>query len=194
MKIVDQIQLILNRLTRLERNSIRARSLRSVQMPAGTIGWTAAATAPKGALLMNGQAVSRLTYARLFAAIGTTYGAGNGSTTFNLPDARGRVLAHSAASGNLSGLGSMYGTETHTLTVSQMPSHNHGGSTGNSAVDSSSYANTGSGNRGLIAASGSSTRQQISGSSHSHSIPSQGGGAAHNNVQPTLVVNGYIWT
>lgn len=60
--------------------------------PAGTIIWTARNTAPTGYLKANGAAVSRTTYAALFSAIGTTYGSGNGSTTFNLPDLRGEFI------------------------------------------------------------------------------------------------------
>lgn len=57
--------------------------------PAGAICFVAQNTAPTGWLKANGAAVSRTTYAALFAALGTTFGAGNGSTTFNLPDLRG---------------------------------------------------------------------------------------------------------
>lgn len=60
--------------------------------PAGTVIWTARSSAPTGYLKANGAAVSRTTYATLFSAIGTTYGAGNGSTTFNLPDLRGEFI------------------------------------------------------------------------------------------------------
>lgn len=60
--------------------------------PAGTVSYTAASTVPTGYLECNGAAVSRTTYATLYAAIGTTYGAGNGSTTFNLPDLRGEFV------------------------------------------------------------------------------------------------------
>ena len=60
--------------------------------PAGVIIPFAGTSVPTGYLLCNGAAVSRTYYANLFAAIGTLYGAGNGSTTFNLPDARDRVL------------------------------------------------------------------------------------------------------
>lgn len=59
--------------------------------PAGAVIFFAGAAAPTGWLLCNGQAVSRTTYAALFAAIGVVYGVGNGSTTFNVPDLRGRV-------------------------------------------------------------------------------------------------------
>jgi phage-related tail fiber protein len=61
-------------------------------IPSGAIIAFGGATAPSGFLLCNGQAVSRTTYADLFAAIGTAHGTGNGSTTFNVPDYRGRFL------------------------------------------------------------------------------------------------------
>ena len=60
--------------------------------PAGTVIYTARSTAPTGYLKANGAAVSRTTYATLFAAIGTVYGAGDGSTTFNLPELRGEFV------------------------------------------------------------------------------------------------------
>jgi hypothetical protein len=60
--------------------------------PAGTVIYTARTTAPTGYLKANGAAVSRTTYATLFAAIGTLYGIGDGSTTFNLPDLRGEFV------------------------------------------------------------------------------------------------------
>lgn len=60
--------------------------------PAGTILPCGNSTALPGTLLCQGQAVSRTTYAALFTAIGTTYGVGDGSTTFNLPDTRGIFL------------------------------------------------------------------------------------------------------
>ena len=60
--------------------------------PAGTVIWTARTTAPTGYLKANGAAVSRTTYATLFAAIGTLYGVGDNSTTFNLPDLRGEFV------------------------------------------------------------------------------------------------------
>lgn len=59
--------------------------------PSGVVLPFAGSTAPSGWLLCFGQAVSRTTYASLFAAIGTAFGVGDGSTTFNLPDMRGRV-------------------------------------------------------------------------------------------------------
>ncbi len=60
--------------------------------PAGNVAYTARSTPPTGWLAANGAAINRVAYATLFAAIGTTYGAGDGSTTFNLPDLRGEFI------------------------------------------------------------------------------------------------------
>ena len=81
-------------------------------MPTGSIIPFAGKTAPEGWLFCQGQAVSRTTYAQLFAVIGTTYGSGDGSTTFNVPDLRGRVAVGAEASdanlGHQSGAASQY--------------------------------------------------------------------------------------
>ncbi len=61
-------------------------------VPSGAVLPFAMNTAPTGWLACSGQAISRTSYADLFAAIGTTFGAGNGSTTFNLPDLRGEFI------------------------------------------------------------------------------------------------------
>ena len=63
-----------------------------VAVPSGAVIYVAQNTAPTGFIKANGAAVSRTTYADLFAAIGTTFGSGDGSTTFNLPDLRGEFL------------------------------------------------------------------------------------------------------
>jgi len=86
-------------------------------------------TAPAGAFLTHGQAISRTTYADLFGVIGTTYGVGDGSTTFNLPDTRS-VSIIGAGTGTHTGTtartaGDYYGGETHTLLESDIPSHHH---------------------------------------------------------------------
>ena len=84
-------------------------------------------TAPSGYLLCDGSAVSRTTYAALFAIISTIYGSGDGSTTFNLPDRRQRFGLGKAAAGTGSTLGGTGGAIDHTHTV---PAHYHGMSSG----------------------------------------------------------------
>lgn len=69
-----------------------AASIAAQLVPTGVVNFTTAATAPTGWLIANGAAVSRTTYAALFAVISTTYGVGDGSTTFNIPDLRGEFL------------------------------------------------------------------------------------------------------
>ena len=85
----------------------------ALRLPTGVVVPFAGATAPDGYLLCYGQAVSRSTYSDLFAAIGTTYGAGDGSTTFNLPDLRGRLPVHQ---GSNYVIGQAAGTESVTVT------------------------------------------------------------------------------
>ena len=114
--------------------------------PAGVIIPFAGTSVPTGYLLCNGAAVSRTDYANLFAAIGTLYGAGDGSTTFNLPDARDRVLQgasgrHSAGSYIAAGLPNITGSLGSAI----------GGSSGGAFSFSSAGYNTN------IAASGTGT-------------------------------------
>jgi len=169
---------------------------------AGMVMPFAGTSAPTGWLLAYGQAVSRTTYADLFTAISTTYGSGDGSTTFNLPDLRGRTIAGqddmggSSAnrltnqSGGLNGdtLGATGGAETHTLTTSQMPSHSH--TLGSNAKISTTFSTSGSNTavkRETL--SGSALDSFISGSTEA-----AGSGSAHNNVQPTIILNYIIKT
>jgi microcystin-dependent protein len=108
-------------------------------VPPGTMAPFGAAAPPAGWLLCNGSAISRTTYAALFAAIGTTWGAGDGSTTFNLPDTRGRVIAGydaGNATGRLTGaetggvsaaaLANSGGEQGHALASAENATHNHG--------------------------------------------------------------------
>ena len=86
----------------------------------GVVQLYAGSTAPNGWLICNGQAVSRTTYAALFAVIGTTYGAGDGSTTFNVPN-----LVNKTVRGSNS-LGKTGGADTVTLSTANLPAHTHG--------------------------------------------------------------------
>lgn len=90
--------------------------------PAGIIMPFAGTVAPENYLFCDGSAVSRTTYATLFGVIGTTFGAGDGSSTFNVPDLSGRVPL-GVSSTHL--LGSTGGSETVTLTESELPAHVH---------------------------------------------------------------------
>jgi len=92
--------------------------------PAGRIEQYGGTSAPSGWLQCDGTAYSRTTYARLFAAIATTWGAGDGSSTFNVPDYRRRVPVGSGGSGTATlanTVGSTGGEETHTLTQAELP-------------------------------------------------------------------------
>jgi microcystin-dependent protein len=90
--------------------------------PAGIVLPFAGSVAPQGYLLCDGSAVSRTDYADLFSAIGTVYGAGDGVSTFNLPDLSGRVVLGVSQS---HALGSTGGESTHTLTENELPAHTH---------------------------------------------------------------------
>lgn len=88
----------------------------------GDLKWSASSVVKMGWLYCNGQAVSRTTYAALFTEIGTTYGAGDGSTTFGIPDLRGYFMMGVSAT---YAAGTTGGAATVTLTQPQMPSHHH---------------------------------------------------------------------
>lgn len=100
------------------------------QMPVGVILPFGASSAPTGFLLCDGSAVSRTTYSALWGVIASNYGSGNGSSTFNVPDMRGRVaVGVDGAAGRLASndaIGNTSGAETKTLSTSEIPAHSHG--------------------------------------------------------------------
>lgn len=148
-------------------------------IPTGVFVPFGGSSAPTGFLLCNGAAVSRTVYDDLFAVIGTVYGAGDGSTTFNLPDVRGRTVIGAGQGPGLSTrtLGTSLGTETHQLTIAQMPTHSHGVSV-----------------RAENGTDPQIVRQANAGFSSAASTTPQGGNQAHPNMQPSIVANWIIKT
>jgi microcystin-dependent protein len=144
-------------------------------------------TAPSGWLECDGAAVSRSTYSDLFAIIGTIYGAGDGSTTFNLPDLQGRVIMGQGGNTanrtptDLENIGDTFGSQTHTLTVNEMPPHNHSMTFQASSTNSFGNDLRNGDNDEYTTTVRLSTNKT-------------GGGLAHNNIQPSIVINYLIKT
>lgn len=185
----------------------------------GPLPWSGT-VAPSGWLLALGQSLVRSSYPALWAFAqaeialsNTLYTNGNGTTTFTIPDLRGRVPAGigGTAAGRLTStyfgsdpdaLGDAGGLESNTLSVSTLPSHDHGGATGNQTASTTARFFY-SGN--VYNPSGATpVINQLSGSAgpgaidaivtnHQHTIPAQGGGTPHANVQPTLITNYIIF-
>ncbi|MGC3957534.1 MAG: tail fiber protein [Verrucomicrobiota bacterium] len=135
------------------------------------------ATAPAGYLQCDGSAVSRTTYAALFAVMGTAYGAGDGSTTFNVPDFRGRTLLGAGTGAGLSNRtrGQTGGAETITLALDQIPLHQHGYTQATGITPTGGEVSPGMGASVMVGASLDSsaavTDQAGGTSSHDNMIP-----------------------
>jgi microcystin-dependent protein len=169
-------------------------------------------TAPAGWVFLTGSAVSRISYGRLFSVLGTSWGAGDGVNTFNLPDMRGRVPIGAGTGSGLTArtLGQLVGSET--LTIAQLPSHSHGGATGTmnsnwshghtlggTSQDSGTFMTSDwqgvaghagwGGHVGRI--DGGAYLEYLTANAtdinHTHNIAAEGGGQGH--VQPSTVVN-----
>lgn len=129
---------------------------------------------PLGCLVCDGSAVSRTDYSELFAVIGTTYGAGDGSTTFNLPDKRGRVsVGLDTAQDEFNAIGKHIGEKKHTLTIDEIPSHSHRGRYLTNSNISTAY------NVGY--------RVSPSAENPTDFNDYVGGSQSHNNIQPSEV-------
>jgi microcystin-dependent protein len=166
-------------------------------------------TAPNSSFVLAfGQSLSRVTYSALFSLLGTTYGNGDGSTTFGIPDLRGLVVAGrddmggSAVSRLTSTyfgqdakvLGAIGGSESHTLTTAQLAQHTH-------TLTDPGHQHSLPNRNTFPAASGTTqvTQDFVSGISSGGNpvqsattgitIANAGSGNAHNNVQPTIIAN-----
>lgn len=167
-------------------------------VPPGTVVMTAAGSAPTGWLLCQGQAVSRTTYAALYAALGgasSPWGQGDGSTTFNVPDMRARVPVGVNPGGDADFGDRNYagGARTHTLTESQMPTHWHnvGADGGNDGTLDVVLAQEPSGGTlGGWTIGIQSTTPGI----RAVVTDRRGGGGAHNNLQPYRALHFIIRT
>ena len=155
--------------------------------PIGVLAPFSGSSPPVNWLLANGQSVSRTVYSKLFAVCGTTYGVGDGSTTFNVPDLQGRTIimvdgaanritAASTNGANADTLGGVGGAETHTLVTSEMPAHTHTSNLGD---------NTGAGSLEFLNAAAVGHSQHVLGTT--------GGGVAHSNTQPWMALNYIIF-
>lgn len=91
-------------------------------LPVGIVVWQPTTVIPNGWLYCDGREIERAAYPQLLAVIGTTFGNGNGSTTFNLPDLRGMFLM---GKNSTRAIGDTGGEETHVLTIPEMPAHTH---------------------------------------------------------------------
>lgn len=158
-----------------------------------------AGSVPTGWLLCDGASYDVNLYPELFALIGTAYG--SDPNRFKVPDLRGRnPMGRDANQAEFASLGQIGGAKTHTLTIAEMPAHNHGGVTGSAGNHVHNYGTRGFGT-GTAGGTITSSALGMDGSGddqnavtqpageHVHVIPSQGAGSPHNNLQPYLILN-----
>ncbi len=161
--------------------------------PAGQVSiWAGSGGAPSGFLLCDGTSYLRADYAALFAVVGTTFGAADG-THFNVPNLKGRVVVGvDAAQSEFNNLGEVGGEKTHTTTIDEMPAHQH-----QEFYNSTQIAPGGGGAVGGMSSSGGSVpgigAQQYTGLTGGDDV-TPGYADPHNNLQPYMALNYIIRT
>lgn len=153
----------------------------------GDVIWVPFDYAPEGWLPCNGQVLQISQYQILYAVIGIQFG-GDGTTTFKLPDMRGRTIIHASqqSGGQSYAVGNSGGSEMVTLNANQMPSHAH-----NLVASNSSATATTPGNN-MAYAKGDSAKTYGNGSSATMSasaVSAAGGNQPHNNMMPYTTLN-----
>lgn len=207
-----------NQIVRANPSGVGEFAYLAVDVPIGTVIPYLFPSPPVGFLVCDGSSLSRTAYADLFALannagmIGTMFGAGDGSTTFTLPDLRGRTPIGSGQGAGLTDrtLGAAGGAETHQLSQSELPQHSHTGSGNTGTTNTDHTHSTGIGQGFATHVPGTATTQGGSGAptvtnvvtttagmnsnaSHSHSFSfttsNAGSDGSHNNMQPWIAVN-----
>jgi microcystin-dependent protein len=159
--------------------------------PAGVITQYGGSTAPTGWLLCQGQAISRTNplYTRLFTAISTNYGIGDGTTTFNVPNLQGRIPVGKDATAEFDTLGETGGSKTSTLITANLPSHQHGVGT----ILPNTIANHVHAHSLSVAAHNANHSHTMD---HSHTVSSTGSTSTtgpHGHVNAEVQFQGHIW-
>ena len=150
------------------------------KIPAGIINIYAGDTAPTGWLICDGSEISRTTYSDLYDVIGTTYGDGNETDTFNLPNLKGKIpVGLNANDADFDDLGETGGEKTHTLTVNEIPAHSH----------QFMGVNEGTTTEGEIGNYPAEIHRDTRPNWPGNASWNTGGGQAHNNLQPYIVLN-----
>lgn len=161
-----------------------------INNPTGEITIWATNTAPTGWLICDGTAVSRSTYSTLFGVLSTTYGAGNGSTTFNLPNLLGKVpVGRNASDTSFDTIGETGGSKTSALTSGNLPAHTHTASSTSTSTSTVTEPNSGQGHAHNGPSGSQFTVQNINSAGGSVST-STGPHTAYNNTSTALATTG----